>query len=53
MRKHDKNDCSRCHEYPRECDACCSDARASMNLKTHCRNKKKDAHKDNNSICNN
>jgi len=47
MKKHFKNDCSQCHEYPHECDDCYSEAKASMNLKSRCRNKKQDSNKNN------
>lgn len=53
MRKHFKNDCSHCHDYPTECDECYSEVKASMHLKTRCRNKKRDINKDNNLIYNN
>ncbi len=52
MKKHYKNDCSHCHEYPNECDECCSEVRASINLKTY-RNKKRDTNKNINVIYNN
>jgi len=40
MRKHFKNDCSNCHEYPYECDDCCSEVKASINQKTRHHGKK-------------
>ena len=40
MKKHFKNDCSNCHEYPYECDECCSEVKASVNLKTRHHGKK-------------
>ncbi|GAN34645.1 hypothetical protein BROSI_A3188 [Candidatus Brocadia sinica JPN1] len=52
MKKHFKNDCSHCHEYPYGCDDCYSDAKASMNLKAR-RNKKRDSSKNSNVIYNN
>lgn len=52
MKKHFKNDCSHCHEYPNECDDCYSDVKV-MNLKNHYRNKKRDNNKNNNILYNN
>ena len=40
MKKHFKNDCSKCHEYPSECDDCCSEVKASINQKTRHHGKK-------------
>lgn len=53
MRKRFKNDCSHCQEYPHECDECYSEVKASMNLKTRCRSKRRDSEKDNKIIYNN
>lgn len=52
MKKHYKNDCSYCHEYPDECADCCSEVKAAINLKTY-RNKKRDVNKNQNIIYNN
>lgn len=52
MKKHFKNDCSHCHEYPYGCDDCYSEVKASINLKTR-RNKKRDTNKSSNVIYNN
>lgn len=47
MKRHFKHDCSRCQEYPAECDDCYSEVKASINLKPRNRNKKRDSHKNN------
>ncbi len=33
MKKHVKNDCAHCLEYPYECDDCCSEVKAIINRK--------------------
>lgn len=40
MKKHFKNDCSNCHEYPYECEECSSEAKALVNRKISHRIKK-------------
>lgn len=41
MKKHFKEDCKHCNEYPHECDICCGEVKASINLKSRYRNNKK------------
>jgi hypothetical protein len=51
MKKHFKNDCSHCHEYPYECDDCYSEVKALMSLKTR-RNKKRNTSRNSKVIYN-
>jgi len=53
MKKHFKGDCTHCNEYPHECDECCSEVKASVNLKSRYRNKKRDFKNDNAIVYNN
>ena len=53
MKKHFKNDCSNCLEYPYECDECYSEVKASINPKTRYHHKKRESYKNKYVINNN